>query len=290
MGGFYAFLAAALTDLAAAGPVEQIGAAAAVVAAVFGVFFWVWRWIRSREQAYVGEAKALEREARDAEAKIVRLKAENAGLAKHDADTVLKLLERERRDGNRHAETRIAMDYMAHHRRCFGACCEILANHYVALYEDGLDALRQARAAAMGAVAAQPGDRDLGHLLDEIERMERVEAAPAETREEVRAREERDRLRRLLREAPGDVDALRAVGQREFDAGRYRTAIPIWRRAEDALLAEGDVAPDSEPHLAIRLDLGLATLLAGSLREARKLWRRFRRCANGKRPPSSQSL
>ena len=98
-----------------------------------------------------------------------------------------------------------------------------------------------------------------------------MEAAPPATREEALQAEEERRLRRALAEDGHDVAALIAAGQRKFDAGHYRIAVPIWERAEDAMLEEAQVPPLSLPHARLLLDLGHAHLRAGNARRAREI-------------------
>ncbi len=227
--------------------------------------------MRSRETRLVSEAAVSKRDLAVAERALEKLTLENEVLARFQPEDVLRELDHEERDQNRRRQISIADGYMNHHRDTFARACRILAEHHLSLYEEGADALERARAAAMGALAAAPGDRDLAMLLSEIEALQRVEATPPATQEEARQREERHRLQRLLREAPGDFAALRAVGQNEYDAGRYRTAIVIWERAKEALLADGDGGSDDPAYLELQLNLGWATLNAGRLKPARAI-------------------
>ncbi|MCC0068270.1 MAG: tetratricopeptide repeat protein [Rhodovulum sp.] len=272
MNGLFDLLIAVLQEARTWGPTQQIGAVLGFLTTfVIVPLAALWKWMRARESRLAKEAAIVERDLAVADKVRKELTLENERLARFEPETVLHKLQAERRDNNRRSLVRIADGYMEHHRDAFAEACRILADHHLSRYEDGADALSRARAAAMGALAAAPDDRETQSLLDEIEALQRIEAAPPTTEEGTRQHEERERLRKLLRETPEDVEALREVGRREFDAGRYRTAIVFWERAEEALLSEGHDSSGDPRQLEIRLDLGRANLWAGHMAAARDI-------------------
>jgi hypothetical protein len=264
------FLIAVLEDFKTFGLANQVMFLGFALSVLFAPFAALWGWMKRRQGHLAGELLACRQARGGAERRVATLEAEKSKLAEQAPATVLRRFEIERRDNNRGRLVATADCYMTHHRASFAEACRILAEHHLSRWEDGADALHRARTAAMGAVAAAIDGSELELLLDEIERLQRVETAPPETREEIRQREERDRLRRLLRATPGDVKALRKIGQKEFDAGRYRIAIVLFERAQEALMAQG-AAISGVRQLSIQRSLGWATLYAGRLRAARKI-------------------
>ncbi len=263
-------LIAVLQEAKTWGPWEQILAVFGVICFVGSPGPAVWRWMKRRETDIVKNASITKRDLDVATAAKDKLAQENEALARFEPRTVLRKFEQERRDGQRSGLIATADEYMEHHRACFAEACRILAEHHLSRYEDGADALRRARAAVMGAMAADPSDKDSPFLLGEIEALQKVDAAPP-----------RDpgghQGGRGARAAPAAASQL--SGRHRGTARHWPTRVRrrplseaalLWERALETVESEG-LGVNSLLGLAVRIDLGYATLRAGRIAAARDI-------------------
>ncbi len=227
-----------------------------LVVATLSPFGGLWLWILMKRGSYAAENDLLSRDLKAAKASISALNQKVLSLEEFTPATVLQRLVRERSDNNYDRLVREADSYLTHQRQCFAETCQILTDHHLSRYEDGLDALSRARATALGVLAAKPDDREAELQLDEIERLRRVELSAPENEDEVRAVEERQRLRELLEQSPMDLDALIEVGKKQSDIGDYRRAKVIFKRAERICLAADGPGFNSSWHRSIEYRLG----------------------------------
>jgi hypothetical protein len=272
---FTTYLIEGLTEWRAAPDWQQWFSVVVLVCSALGATVAVRRWAVGVHDAYIQEKKRAEAHQARQQAVIDRQGEELARLARFDPDTLHAELARERgisRDDRNHGKVAAAAErYVEAVRPALAEAWPVIAEARLARFEDGAEALAEARVAAMGSLAAEPGDRDRQNLLDEIEALLRVEAAEPETRAQLREREERARLRRLLAEAAGDARALHDVANAEVEASRYHTAIVLLERAERALLEAGVPGGGRADLLRLRRALGEVNVHASRYTAAREI-------------------
>ncbi len=271
MNALAQFLIDQLTDFQTLTPTGQVAWLIGILGVLSAPFVWLRYWAKAKDSGYAKDLATAKLKLVTSEKAVSELNADVTRLETHDPASVLQSLDIDRRDNNLPRQIKTADDYVGHHRAAFAQTCAILTNHHLTRYEDGKVGLDRARAAAMGALAADPGNKDYELALEEIEALIRVESAPATDQQHTKAREERARLRKRLQEAAGDITALLAVGDAEFSAGRYRNALAFFERA--AAEASGPNGPgrNSQPDIAIRRRIGETLTFAGKYARAEAL-------------------